>query len=440
MPVYTHLDTDYAAVRVGAQVKAIRKRQGLTLHELASRVSVSAATLSGIENQKAAPDVALFLALAKALGISIDELLPRITSCHFQITRRAQVEASPPLPMKLVGRGGHSVRSYHNRLCQLAGNFVERYLEPMAIEIEPAGDEDLSFISHNHEEFLFLITGEVECLVKSPDGLIRERLGVGDCMYFWSYLPHCIRSVGTERAFAIDVLCSLDEPADSESGNGSGGPIIYLMEAAPRGVVEHVGSRIASLRVARGMSTSEFAQQLGVSLRRLVRIERGERPIPLDMLLEVCRRFRKPAEYFLATGLVDRPFTHVMRADQIRRTARGARRLPGPVCVAESSSRPLADAFTKRGMHPSYVKLVPHGEPTTRLVEHAGQEFVYVLRGAVTLETTRDQEADTETLYPGDSCLIDSSAAHRFVAARATPYEKPGAEMLIVAWAPAAAA
>jgi transcriptional regulator with XRE-family HTH domain len=71
MAVYTHLDTDYAANHVGARIRAARKRGGFTLYDLASRVSVSVATLSGIENQKATVDVGLLVALTKALNLSV---------------------------------------------------------------------------------------------------------------------------------------------------------------------------------------------------------------------------------------------------------------------------------------------------------------------------------------------------------------------------------
>ena len=434
MPVYKRLDTDYE--KIGARIKSLRKQRDLTLYELASRVLVSAATLSAVENQKATPDVTLLVALSQALETPVGKLLPESTSQHFEITRRLQTEADPPLHMKLISRGTHSVRSYHTRLWPLAGNFVGRYLEPFAVKIEPVSDEQ-QFSSHHHEEFFFVISGEVECLVKSPDGLVREVLQPGDCMYFWSYLPHCIRSVGESSASSIHVFSSLNEPADSEASDGNGAPIVYLMEAPERDIVEHTASRIAFLRHARGMSAADFAERLGISVRRLASIERGERPIRVDLLLKICRQFRKPTEYFLGTGVVDRPFVHVMRADQIRRLARRTdAHQTRPGCACEGSCRPLADGFSNRGMDPYYIKLTPRRDRSEELVSHAGQEFVYVVRGSVSFTTERGERTYAETLYPGDSCLIDASVPHRFLGARPNPYDKPGAEMILVGWTP----
>ena len=66
-------------------------------------------------------------------------------------------------------------------------------------------------------------------------------------MYFWSYLPHCIRSTSDERARSVHVLSSLDEPVDSETADWVSGPVIYMMEAPFKTPIERL-DRIVSLR------------------------------------------------------------------------------------------------------------------------------------------------------------------------------------------------
>jgi hypothetical protein len=63
-----------------------------------------------------------------------------------------------------------------------------------------------------------------------------------------------------------------------------------------------------------------------------------------------------------------------------------------------------------------------------------------VLRGAIEFSTHSDGKAVREILLPGDACFFDSSVPHALAETRYTPYEPPGAEMLVVRCDPAAAA
>ena len=437
MPVYSHLVSDDVAQHLAFRIRQERRRSGWTLKDLAARVPASVATLSALENQQVSPDIELLLQLSEAFGTSIDTLLVPSKPSHFQITRRVDLDAHPPAPLKMVSRTRRSVTAYHNRLWPLADAFVGKYIEPFVIEIQPVRDDELTFISHTHEEFVFVLQGDLEVLIKSPQRLVRERLSAGDCMYFWSYLPHCIRSTSDERARSVHVLSSLDEPVDSETADWVSGPVIYMMEAPFKTPIEQISDRIVSLRRARGMSAAKFAQHIGVSIRRLARVERGEGPISLKLLLHICRRFRKPPDYFLASAAppgvsshyVDRASTLRKRKERFDDSTRGK-------CVGDSRGRTLSAAFVGRRMSPSLVILDRPHSRAARMGQHRGQELVYVLKGEVDFTTASDGKMLTRTLSAGDSCLLDSSVPHRFAAASLSPYEPPRAEMLVVRWQP----
>ncbi|MGH9347101.1 MAG: helix-turn-helix domain-containing protein [Vicinamibacterales bacterium] len=433
MPAYTHLDDDYAALRLGARIREERKRKGWTLAELAARLSLSIGTLSAVENQKLPVHVDLLFALSTVLGVGVDVLVPRSTTLHFHIARRGQMESQPALPLKVVNLATESLLSYHNRLWPLAKPFVGKHLEPFEIDVQPISDDKLRFISHNHEEFVFVLRGRIQCLIKTPDGLTDARLGPGDCIYFWSYLPHCIRSVDREAARTIHVDYSPQAMADAEYSNNGSGPAIYLIDAGQEDPAGQIAGQIVALRKASGMSTAHLARQIGVSARRLKQIESARKPISLELLLRICSAFQKPTEYFLVHSVVERPFSHVLRARDIRRPGgRGQTGRRG--CSAEGTFTPLADGFPKHGMQPFLVRLDRTRQPP-RAVRHAGQEFVYVLRGAVRFTTKRDRQVVDEVLLPGDACFLDSSVPHAFTETRVTPYEAPGADMLLVRWA-----
>lgn len=57
------------------KVKELRKRKRLTLRELEQRSGVDGSLISRIENGKVTPRVDTAIKLARALGVSVDELL-----------------------------------------------------------------------------------------------------------------------------------------------------------------------------------------------------------------------------------------------------------------------------------------------------------------------------------------------------------------------------
>ena len=59
----------------GTTIKLLRERRGFTQAELADRIGVSSKTISKWETAKGLPDIALIEPLAKALGVSVMELM-----------------------------------------------------------------------------------------------------------------------------------------------------------------------------------------------------------------------------------------------------------------------------------------------------------------------------------------------------------------------------
>jgi len=425
LPVYTNLEFDYSDLCLGQAVREQRKRRGWTLQELASRVSISAANLSAIENEKVVLDIERLFAIAEALEIRLDVLLPRNPSRHFQISRGTAFESTAA---QVDGW-----EDYHNRPHPLAGEFAGKHIEPFHFEIRPVPDDQLKFVSHHHEEFFFVQRGEVEFLAKTPDGLVRERLQMGDCAYFRSNLPHCIRcSTSGQVAHAIHVIHSPYQTSDSANGNLT----FSSKEDVRETVAARAGEQFAALRRSHGLSMAEFAPMLKLSVRMLADIERGRKAIPIDLLLLAGRRFHKPIEYFLSHTIVERPFYFVQRAGDIKRLPVRARRRLVDSGWAETEFRSLASDFGPRGMYPYYVKLRPPGNETLSLHEHHGQEFVYVLNGEVTLITVLGGKRVTETLVAGDACFIESAVPHRFVGMGLSPYGESIAEVIDVYWCP----
>jgi transcriptional regulator with XRE-family HTH domain/uncharacterized RmlC-like cupin family protein len=433
MPVYPSLVGDEHAQRLAGRLRGARVQRGWTLKDLASRVSASVSTLSSIENERVSPDVELLVRLSEAFGTSIETLCCHGRAEHYCVSRRNELTTHPPAPLRVIGRHGRAATKYHNRLWPLADAFVGKYVEPFEIEVQPIRDEQLQFISHTHEEFLFVLHGKIEVLIKNGQALVRERLGPGDCIYFWSYLPHCIRSMTVEPARSVHVLSALNEPVDSETAEGASGRVIYMKEALVKGSIEQMAARIMSVRRARGMSAAELSKRLGISLRRLARIERGVGSVSFKLLLDVCRTFRKPPDYFLATVAPPPMCRFVDRAAALRRTSRERLNHRHTVkCLSSPSAVSLATGFTRKSMRPYLVTLAAPPSRSARIEKHSSQEFVYVLNGEVELTTKQNGHTVSTRLSPGDSCFLDSLTPHRLAAACVSPYHSPHAHILVV--------
>lgn len=429
MPVFGETAPDYRSMRLGERIRACRKQKRWTLRDMSLQLSMSIAALSAIENDRAVLDLERLVAISEVLGVRPDALFPKSRSCHFCVVRRASLDHVPQFTVKIRNSAHDAPRTYRNAVRALAAPFVGKHMEPFHIQVLPAAEPE--FVSHGHEEFFFVQRGEIECLLKTPDGLVSERLGPGDCMYLWSHLPHCIRTAGDEPAESIHLLYSGYGATDGEPGG-----LTVTGGNQKTSLTEDIASRVAAFRESEGLTPAEFGRMLKMSARRLHDIERGRKPVSIDTLLRICHRFRKPIEYFLASTLVERPFYTVVRASAIGALPmRPRRRLPdGGWSVTEF--RPLASNFGPRGMHPYYVKLRQPQEPGTSLHEYHGQEFVYVLRGEVSLVTIVDGQHTMQRLLPGDMCFIDSTVPHRFIGTAVSPFEDSSAEVIDVFWCP----
>ncbi|SDS30870.1 DNA-binding transcriptional regulator, AcrR family [Nocardioides scoriae] len=89
---------DRAAHRavLGATVRLLRRRRGLTLRELGDRLGVSTATMSGIETGKTGLSSDRLSELAEVLGVPVDQLL--VATEPDQVPPASAVQPSAPSP------------------------------------------------------------------------------------------------------------------------------------------------------------------------------------------------------------------------------------------------------------------------------------------------------------------------------------------------------
>lgn len=156
--------------RIGAQLRAARKRQALTLAEVASKSGLTKGFLSQVERDLASPSVGTLLRLCAALDLPIGDL--------FGSTQGPLVRAAERAPVRF---GGHGVEEFQ---LTPAG---ERRLLVLRSDIAPGGGsgED-AYRLESDAEFVHVLTGALEVQVAD----IEYRLAAGDSLTFDAGSPH----------------------------------------------------------------------------------------------------------------------------------------------------------------------------------------------------------------------------------------------------------
>jgi transcriptional regulator with XRE-family HTH domain len=163
-----------------------------------------------------------------------------------------------------------------------------------------------------------------------------------------------------------------------------------------------VGERVRRVREEKNLTLQDVAERTGLELEYLGRIETKTVSPPLGVLIRLAKALDMKLGRFISTGEV-KPFT-VVRKDERRVISRYTSAQEDQYGYTYES---LAPDKKDRHMEPFVVTLVP-SKARTDVSSHAGQEFIYVLEGAMEVNL----EDHTEVLHPGDSIYYDSSVPH----------------------------
>jgi transcriptional regulator with XRE-family HTH domain/quercetin dioxygenase-like cupin family protein len=404
---------------------------------LAALLDTSPARLSQIENEQLRLDLEEVLRFATALKTPVDTLIPSDLPVPYQIARGEDVRTAPPQPMRFLIPGTGDAVSTPHQYWPLAGLFVGRHLEPALGRIGPMDERELCCCCHHEEEFTFVLRGTVEFRITTPDGEQRERLGRGDSVYFRSDLPHGFRSLEPEPSETVHVFCS------PSASMGGGFDWTHSRAIAHNGngastLTRQIGEKLLLLREEHGWPIERVARAAGLSERQMQAIERGERTIPLESVLNLARAFGRPLREIIGLAVARPPYYFIRRSADVGSIPARRRRTPveRPHAAASKTCQPLVAGFPAQEMYPYFLRVLNVDLETLTLHEHHGQEFIYVLQGELELTTYVGKEEVHETLRAGDSCYIDSTVPHLVRSWTRNPYAKTSAEVLDVFWCP----
>ena len=164
-------------------------------------------------------------------------------------------------------------------------------------------------------------------------------------------------------------------------------------------VVNEVAERLRGLRESCDTAQEELAAILGIPAETYAGYEDGSVDIPISVLYKVVGVFNVDFTELL-TGVTPKLDTYcVVRAGQ----GISVDRYPG------YEYKSVAFNFINRKMEPLIVHLEQGAEPKEKkLVTHSGQEFNYVIAGALKLTLGKKDII----LNKGDSCYFNPSIPH----------------------------
>ncbi len=163
--------------------------------------------------------------------------------------------------------------------------------------------------------------------------------------------------------------------------------------------IKQMAMRIKELREIYGLSTTELAEKLNLTLEEYEKYEKGDSDIPVSVLYGIASNFNVELTA-LITG--DEPklrlYALVKKGEGIKVNRR-----------KEYNYQSLAYNFVHKKVEPFLVTVNPEpGDIPIAQNSHIGQEFIYCLEGSMLINI----DGHEMVLEEGDSIYFDSSGKH----------------------------
>lgn len=166
----------------------------------------------------------------------------------------------------------------------------------------------------------------------------------------------------------------------------------------------HIGSKIAALRKLKNLEPDVLAERSGLSTSQIELIESGSSIPSLGVLIRITRAMGIRIGSLLDDTVKDGPV--IVRSAQ--------KDVTQSFSTGESSNREhltfysLAQDKAGRHMEPFIVDIEPGTDKQLNKSSHEGEEFIFVLKGTVTVA----YGTDVFELDEGDSIYLDSIVPH----------------------------
>lgn len=181
---------------IGRKIKELRQQKGITIQDVSEKTGLSKGLISQVENDQVSPPISTLLKIASALKTDIAHFFqdkdfnPKITL----VKKEERIKS---------GRRGIKGIELGYTYESLAHKKMNKHMEPFLVTFEPKERKNIIMFSHNGEEFVHLLSGNLEFVTDEGDSLVLEE---GDSLYFESDISHGFRAINCNSALALVVV------------------------------------------------------------------------------------------------------------------------------------------------------------------------------------------------------------------------------------------
>ena len=183
---------------VGKKIQGIRESKNLSIEEISERSGLSAEQIQSIENDQYLPSLGPLIKIARALGVRLGTFLDDNDDLGPVVCRAADRERDRSISFSNDATEARQNMIYHSLAKQKAG----RHMEPFVIDVQPSEDKDFKLSAHEGEEFIYVMSGEVEIAYGKETYSLQE----GDSIFYDSIVKHHVHGALGKSAKILAVV------------------------------------------------------------------------------------------------------------------------------------------------------------------------------------------------------------------------------------------
>ncbi len=180
---------------IGEKISTLRVLKKIEKEDLANKAGLSVKQLDFIESGVSIPSLGVLIRITRSMGIRIGTLLDDTVKEGPAIVRANEHKST------LSFSTSENENQEHLTFSSLAPNKTGRHMEPFIIDLVPTEKNDLAKSSHEGEEFIYVLEGNVTIHY----GNDTIELGKGDSIYMDSIVKHLV-TTGTGKARILGIV------------------------------------------------------------------------------------------------------------------------------------------------------------------------------------------------------------------------------------------
>ncbi len=176
--------------QIGNKIRQIRESQEMSVEKLAQASNTSTELIVQLEKGALVPSLTPLLQIARALGVRLGTFLDDATSTSPVVVNATNTKNVVRFSGNCDKNDAGSTLDFFS----LAAEKADRHMEPFLIDVHPPKSDKVELSSHEGEEFIFVIKGEIEIIY----GKNKYKMLAGDSIYYDSIVAHHVHAVGAD--------------------------------------------------------------------------------------------------------------------------------------------------------------------------------------------------------------------------------------------------